>query len=108
MCQSTELTQMKSQNNKNKMKIRRNKRDRISIILHGKNDITTNHPKFKFIPNENDSDAMSALMGISGLGVLIMVYLAAFHGWRGRVNVVGIDLGTTNSVVCVQALSHSV
>ena len=87
-------------------KQRRDKRDRISIIVH--NNVNLRKKVYKKVDNSNDSDVFSAIMGIAGLAMIAMVYMAAVHGWRGRVSVVGIDLGMTNSVVCVQALSHTV
>jgi len=45
-----------------------------------------------------------SLIGVSVLVVAVM----AQRGFRGRASVAGIDLGTTNSVICVQAQSKSV
>lgn len=42
-----------------------------------------------------------------GVGVLVCAVMAQ-QGFRGRASVAGIDLGTTNSVICVQALSKGV
>lgn len=43
------------------------------------------------------------------IGVTILVFsVMAQRGFRGRASVAGIDLGTTNSVICVQAPSKSV
>lgn len=47
---------------------------------------------------------LPSLAGVIVLGVVIM----AQQGFRGRANTVGIDLGTTNSVVCVQAPAKGV
>jgi molecular chaperone DnaK (HSP70) len=42
----------------------------------------------------------------SFLGVAVLIFaVLAQRGFRGRASVAGIDLGTTNSVICVQALS---
>lgn len=45
-----------------------------------------------------------SLLGIITLGVIIMGRM----GFRGRASVAGIDLGTTNSVICVQEQSKGV
>lgn len=42
-----------------------------------------------------------------GLAILVAAVMAQ-RGFRGRASVAGIDLGTTNSVICVQAPSKSV
>lgn len=42
-----------------------------------------------------------------GVGVLVFALMAQ-QGFRGRASVAGIDLGTTNSVICVQAPSKGV
>jgi molecular chaperone DnaK (HSP70) len=44
---------------------------------------------------------------IIGIGILAFAVMAQM-GFRGRASVAGIDLGTTNSVVCVQAPSKGV
>jgi hypothetical protein len=55
--------------------------------------------------HQNDSrsggiDALlPSLVGVIILGIAIMAKM----GFRGRATVAGIDLGTTNSVICVQA-----
>jgi hypothetical protein len=55
--------------------------------------------------NDSKSGGMDALIpsliGVVLLGVIIMAKM----GFRGRATVAGIDLGTTNSVICVQAPS---
>eukprot|EP00934_Nitzschia_sp_Nitz4_P007284 Nitzschia sp. Nitz4//scaffold305_size22082//11037//12551//NITZ4_008582-RA/size22082-processed-gene-0.3-mRNA-1//-1//CDS//3329547089//7274//frame0 len=54
------------------------------------------------------SGGVEALIpSLIGVGVLLFGVLAQ-QGFRGRSFVAGIDLGTTNSVVCVQAQSKSV
>lgn len=58
--------------------------------------------------NDNPSGGIeSFLPSLIGLAVLVLVIMAQ-RGFRGRASVAGIDLGTTNSVVCVQAPSKSV
>ena len=49
----------------------------------------------------------SMIPSFIGGGILIFSLLAQ-QGFRGRASVAGIDLGTTNSVICVQAPSKSV
>ena len=47
------------------------------------------------------------LPSLIGVAVLVVAVMAQ-HGFRGRASVAGIDLGTTNSVICVQAPSKSI
>ncbi len=57
--------------------------------------------------HENDakSGGMDALIP-SAIGAVVLVFVVmAKMGFRGRATVAGIDLGTTNSVICVQAPS---
>lgn len=49
----------------------------------------------------------SLIPSFIGVGILIFGVLAQ-QGFRGRASVAGIDLGTTNSVICVQAQSKGV
>ncbi len=57
---------------------------------------------------DSKSGGLDALIPSAiGLVVLIFVVMAKM-GFRGRATVAGIDLGTTNSVVCVQAPSKGV
>jgi hypothetical protein len=49
----------------------------------------------------------SLIPSLIGVGVLVCAVMAQ-RGFRGRASVAGIDLGTTNSVICVQAPSKSV
>ena len=93
-------------------KKRRNKLDRISCILHNGevSDGSEQKPqqKYKLVQLEDDAAIKNGILGLAALGLIFMVYMAACRGWRGRISVAGIDLGTTNSVVCVQALSSGV
>ena len=58
--------------------------------------------------NDNPSGGIEALVpSLIGLGILVFSVMAQ-RGFRGRASVAGIDLGTTNSVICVQAPSKSV
>jgi len=60
--------------------------------------------------HENDakSGGMDALIP-SAIGAVVLIFVVmAKMGFRGRATVAGIDLGTTNSVVCVQAPSKGV
>jgi hypothetical protein len=53
------------------------------------------------------SGGMQALLpSLIGLAILFCGVMAKM-GFRGRATVAGIDLGTTNSVICVQAPSKS-
>ena len=49
----------------------------------------------------------SLLPSLIGVAVLVFAVMAQ-RGFRGRATVAGIDLGTTNSVVCIQAPSKTV
>ncbi len=63
-----------------------------------KNTVTT---------SEHSKGGVEALLP-SAIGLVVFGFAAmAKLGFRGRISVVGIDLGTTNSVVCIQALSSS-
>jgi len=58
--------------------------------------------------NDQKSGGLDALLpSLAGVTVLIFI-LMGHMGFRGRVSVAGIDLGTTNSVICIQALSKTV
>lgn len=57
--------------------------------------------------NDSKSGGIDALLP-SLIGVVILVIaIMARMGFRGRATVAGIDLGTTNSVICVQAQEKS-
>jgi len=58
--------------------------------------------------DDSKSGGMDALIP-SAIGVVVLIFVVmARMGFRGRATVAGIDLGTTNSVVCVQAPSKGV
>lgn len=95
---------------------RRRKRDRVgayTILNLSTATVTTRKPKKKSASLEKhqgsaSSGGMSALLpSLIGVGVLICAIMAK-SGFRGRATTAGIDLGTTNSVICVQAPSKSV
>jgi len=53
--------------------------------------------------NDSKSGGIDALIP-SFIGVIVLgIAIMAKMGFRGRSTVAGIDLGTTNSVICVQA-----
>ena len=53
--------------------------------------------------NDSKSGGIDALLpSLIGVVVLVIAIMAKM-GFRGRATVAGIDLGTTNSVICVQA-----
>lgn len=57
---------------------------------------------------DSKSGGLDALIP-SAIGVIVLIFvIMAKMGFRGRATVAGIDLGTTNSVVCVQAPSRGV
>lgn len=58
--------------------------------------------------DDSKSGGLDALIP-SAIGVVVLIFVVmAKMGFRGRATVAGIDLGTTNSVVCVQAPSKGV
>eukprot|EP00814_Leptocylindrus_danicus_P001176 CAMPEP_0116020508 /NCGR_PEP_ID=MMETSP0321-20121206/9838_1 /TAXON_ID=163516 /ORGANISM="Leptocylindrus danicus var. danicus, Strain B650" /LENGTH=524 /DNA_ID=CAMNT_0003491211 /DNA_START=51 /DNA_END=1625 /DNA_ORIENTATION=+ len=77
---------------------RRGKRDRHALKPEPKVILHALDTEFKI-------ESLFPIMGVIFVGVLAVMARA---GFRGRLSVAGIDLGTTNSVVCVQALSSSV
>ena len=57
---------------------------------------------------DNPSGGLESLVpSLIGVVVLIVAVMG-MRGFRGRASVAGIDLGTTNSVICVQRLSKGV
>ena len=57
---------------------------------------------------DNPSGGLESLIpSLIGVSVLVMAVMAQ-RGFRGRASVAGIDLGTTNSVICVQRPSKGV
>jgi hypothetical protein len=101
---------------------RRNKRDRIGTYTLEEQQqtrsttSTTTKKKRKSTKSkalqrhgkDAPSGGMEALIpSFIGLGVLVFAVMAQ-RGFRGRASVAGIDLGTTNSVICIQAPSKSV
>ena len=57
---------------------------------------------------DNPSGGLESLVpSLIGVSVLVMAVMAQ-RGFRGRASVAGIDLGTTNSVICIQRLSKGV
>jgi hypothetical protein len=57
---------------------------------------------------DNPSGGLESLVpSLIGVAVLVMAVMAQ-RGFRGRASVAGIDLGTTNSVICVQRPSKGV
>ena len=62
-----------------------------------RSDMTAKHQ------NDSKSGGIDALLpSIIGVVILVIAIMAKM-GFRGRSTVAGIDLGTTNSVICVQA-----
>ncbi|CAJ1945805.1 unnamed protein product [Cylindrotheca closterium] len=57
---------------------------------------------------DSPSGGIEAMLpSLIGVGILVFAVMAQ-QGFRGRASVAGIDLGTTNSVICVQAPSKGV
>mmetsp|Transcript_26515 Transcript_26515/g.40137 ORF Transcript_26515/g.40137 Transcript_26515/m.40137 type:complete len:559 (+) Transcript_26515:58-1734(+) len=91
---------------------RRQKRDRAgSVVIQHKETIFQKKKKSRSLQkhaNDYASGGIEALapslVGLVVLGFIIMGQM----GFRGRATTAGIDLGTTNSVICVQAPSKGV
>jgi len=98
---------------KTRMRKRRSKYDRNALVVaqaskkkrikkKKKNPTTDNSSSF-------DSNKIITTLLPSLIGVIVgLCALAAKLGFRGRATVAGIDLGTTNSVICVQAQASSI
>jgi hypothetical protein len=107
---------------------RRRKRDRqeswskeLSSSTHEHNNLSSSPTSLKRIikkkqkskmaskhSEDSKSGGLDALIP-SAIGVVVLIFVVmAKMGFRGRATVAGIDLGTTNSVVCVQAPSKGV
>jgi len=54
---------------------------------------------------DSKSGGIEAILPSLGIVAVLAFALVAKNGWRGRASVAGIDLGTTNSVICVQQQS---
>jgi hypothetical protein len=52
--------------------------------------------------NDSKSGGIEAILPSFAVVVILVFAYIAKSGFRGRSNVAGIDLGTTNSVICVQ------
>lgn len=110
----TDAARMKKKE-ENVVRQRRRKRDRVGAytILAPPGVMTTRKPKKKSKSLQKHqgkgvSGGMDALIpSVIGVGILICVIMA-HSGFRGRATTAGIDLGTTNSVICVQAPSKGV
>ena len=61
------------------------------------------------LSKKHEDDAKSggfeAILPSLGIVIVLVFAIIAKNGWRGRASVAGVDLGTTNSVVCVQQQS---
>jgi molecular chaperone DnaK (HSP70) len=96
---------------------RRRKRDRVGMYtivqVSQKSSKTTLNSKKKSMSLQRHQGSMETggilalLPSLAGVFVLVCALLAK-RGFRGRATTAGIDLGTTNSVVCVQSPSKSV
>jgi len=95
------------QGNENKKEKRRGKRDKFGVSCK-------QNKSFKASCHKTSADHAKSGRGIeallpSAIALVVLGFaLMAKLGFRGRISVAGIDLGTTNSVICIQALSSSV
>ena len=79
-----------------------------SIITAKKKKRHSSSKALKKHGKDNPSGGLESLVP-SLIGVVVLVVcVMAQRGFRGRASVAGIDLGTTNSVICVQRLSKGV
>lgn len=102
-------------NDRTTPRTRRSKRDRNDDWLKKESLGATRKKKVKKKSTalrkhgkDSPSGGIEAMFpSLIGLGVLVFAVMAQ-QGFRGRASVAGIDLGTTNSVICVQAPSKGV
>lgn len=92
-------------------KTRRRKREKDSSISSQSSSIKSTSKRKSKSLQKHGSDAPSGgiealLPSFIGLAILVCGVMAKM-GFRGRATVAGIDLGTTNSVICVQAPSKT-
>jgi molecular chaperone DnaK (HSP70) len=73
-----------------------------SFVQRRKSKLTERHGRDA--PSGGVQALVPSLVGVAILGCALM----AQRGFRGRATVAGIDLGTTNSVICVQAQAKGV
>ena len=79
-----------------------------SIITAKKKKRQSSSKALKKHGKDNPSGGLESLVP-SLIGVVVLVVaVMGMRGFRGRASVAGIDLGTTNSVICVQRLSKGV
>ena len=79
-----------------------------SIITAKKKKRHSSSKALKKHGKDNPSGGLESLVP-SLIGVVVLVVaVMGMRGFRGRASVAGIDLGTTNSVICVQRLSKGV
>lgn len=99
----------------NPTRTRRTKRDRDGRFVLRKSTTTSKQRKTKkqsralqkHGKNAPSGGIESMLPSFIGVAILVCAVMAQ-QGFRGRATVAGIDLGTTNSVICVQAPSKGV
>ena len=101
-----------------KTKLRRGKRDKegeYSLVSASTVSVEPKKKKKKKVSKalqkhgkDNPSGGLESLIpSLIGVAVLVVAVMAQ-RGFRGRASVAGIDLGTTNSVICVQRPSKGV
>lgn len=89
-------------------KARRRKRDKdTGIQPHAPKSTRKSKSLQKHGSDSASGGIQSLLPSFIGLAILVFGVMAKM-GFRGRASVAGIDLGTTNSVICVQAPSKTV
>lgn len=110
---TTASTPMPSSSSSSKPKRRRLKREKQSELEERarraklRRKVQSRHAKAQKKQNE-DSNPLMALLPSLGILVVGAFAVMAKMGFRGRPTTAGIDLGTTNSVICVQSPSKSV
>ena len=112
MCEPNDTQEPMS--GKPRLQRRRGKRDRVILASPLQLDATTStgvRRKSRALQRHGDDapsgGIQSLIPSLIGMAVLVCAVLGQM-GFRGRASVAGIDLGTTNSVICVQAPAKGV
>lgn len=93
--------------NYSNMKRRRSQRDKLSLMEINSQPKRQSRALARHKDDSPSGGIQSLLPSIIGI-VILGCGLLAKLGFRGRASVAGIDLGTTNSVICVQAPAKGV
>lgn len=102
MCKKNQITRRGKRVKQNELKILSNNGDDEYVVVKKKvkTGSCSRHE------GDSHSGGLDALLPSFIATVVIGCGIVAKMGFRGRATVAGIDLGTTNSVICVQEQSH--